>query len=98
MIGIGLGEEEELEVEEEEEQKGPDLKLASRRDMYSICQSVGLGESHVLFYFFDGSMMDLSVLLLTVYIFPAVFTFFAQCLYFTCSLHCFPFWSYLIKK
>uniref|UniRef100_A0A8C2ZF95 SPT6 homolog, histone chaperone and transcription elongation factor n=1 Tax=Cyclopterus lumpus TaxID=8103 RepID=A0A8C2ZF95_CYCLU len=35
---------EELEVEEEEEedQKGPDLKLASRRDMYSICQSVGL--------------------------------------------------------
>ncbi|XP_034062547.1 transcription elongation factor SPT6 [Gymnodraco acuticeps] len=37
------GEEEELEVEEEEEeQKGPDLKLASRRDMYSICQSVGL--------------------------------------------------------
>lgn len=38
-----VGEEEELEVEEEEEQKGPDLKLASRRDMYSICQSVGLG-------------------------------------------------------
>lgn len=38
-----LGEEEELEVKEEEEQKGPDLKLASRRDMYSICQSVGLG-------------------------------------------------------
>nr|XP_020473692.1 transcription elongation factor SPT6 [Monopterus albus] len=36
------GEEEPLEVEEEEEQKGPDLKLASRRDMYSICQSVGL--------------------------------------------------------
>uniref|UniRef100_A0A8C9XYT6 SPT6 homolog, histone chaperone and transcription elongation factor n=1 Tax=Sander lucioperca TaxID=283035 RepID=A0A8C9XYT6_SANLU len=33
---------EELEVEEEEEPKGPDLKLASRRDMYSICQSVGL--------------------------------------------------------
>uniref|UniRef100_G3QB56 SPT6 homolog, histone chaperone and transcription elongation factor n=1 Tax=Gasterosteus aculeatus aculeatus TaxID=481459 RepID=G3QB56_GASAC len=34
---------EELEIEEEEEeQKGPDLKLASRRDMYSICQSVGL--------------------------------------------------------
>uniref|UniRef100_A0A8C6KXY1 SPT6 homolog, histone chaperone and transcription elongation factor n=1 Tax=Nothobranchius furzeri TaxID=105023 RepID=A0A8C6KXY1_NOTFU len=30
------------DVEEEEEQKGPDLKLASRRDMYSICQSVGL--------------------------------------------------------
>ncbi|KAJ0061685.1 hypothetical protein NL108_005822, partial [Boleophthalmus pectinirostris] len=37
-----VGEEEELEVEEEEEQKGPDLKQASRRDMYSICQSVGL--------------------------------------------------------
>jgi len=31
------------EEEEEEEQKGPDLKLASRRDMYSICQSAGLG-------------------------------------------------------
>uniref|UniRef100_A0A8C7RHZ2 Transcription elongation factor SPT6 n=1 Tax=Oncorhynchus mykiss TaxID=8022 RepID=A0A8C7RHZ2_ONCMY len=36
------GEEEEVEVEVEEEQKGPDLKLASRRDMYSICQSAGL--------------------------------------------------------
>uniref|UniRef100_A0A8C9VR57 Transcription elongation factor SPT6 n=1 Tax=Scleropages formosus TaxID=113540 RepID=A0A8C9VR57_SCLFO len=36
---------EEAEVEEEEEEeetKGPDLKLASRRDMYSICQSAGL--------------------------------------------------------
>lgn len=43
MIGSSLGEEEELEVKQEEEQKGPDLKLASRRDMYSICQSVGLG-------------------------------------------------------
>lgn len=32
------------EEEEEEEQKGPDLKQASRRDMYSICQSAGLGE------------------------------------------------------
>uniref|UniRef100_A0A8K9WQD9 SPT6 homolog, histone chaperone and transcription elongation factor n=1 Tax=Oncorhynchus mykiss TaxID=8022 RepID=A0A8K9WQD9_ONCMY len=34
-----------IEVEEEEEveeEKGPDLKLASRRDMYSICQSAGL--------------------------------------------------------
>uniref|UniRef100_A0A673H877 Transcription elongation factor SPT6-like n=1 Tax=Sinocyclocheilus rhinocerous TaxID=307959 RepID=A0A673H877_9TELE len=30
------------EEEEEEEQKGPDLKQASRRDMYSICQSAGL--------------------------------------------------------
>ncbi|XP_051536488.1 transcription elongation factor SPT6 isoform X2 [Myxocyprinus asiaticus] len=37
------GEEAEVEEEEEEEeQKGPDLKLASRRDMYSICQSAGL--------------------------------------------------------
>ncbi|CAL8280696.1 unnamed protein product [Arctogadus glacialis] len=37
------GEEEEVEVEEDDEtQKGPDLKLASRRDMYSICQGVGL--------------------------------------------------------
>uniref|UniRef100_W5KF28 Transcription elongation factor SPT6 n=1 Tax=Astyanax mexicanus TaxID=7994 RepID=W5KF28_ASTMX len=32
----------EEEEEEEEEQKGPDLKQASRRDMYSICQSAGL--------------------------------------------------------
>ncbi|XP_069040225.1 transcription elongation factor SPT6 [Lepisosteus oculatus] len=32
----------EAEEQEEEEQKGPDLKLASRRDMYSICQSAGL--------------------------------------------------------
>lgn len=39
-----LGEEAEVEEEEEEEeQKGPDLKQASRRDMYSICQSAGLG-------------------------------------------------------
>uniref|UniRef100_A0A8C7RGQ5 Transcription elongation factor SPT6 n=1 Tax=Oncorhynchus mykiss TaxID=8022 RepID=A0A8C7RGQ5_ONCMY len=37
-----IKEEEEVEVEVEEEQKGPDLKLASRRDMYSICQSAGL--------------------------------------------------------
>lgn len=37
------GEEVELEVEEEEDEpKGPDLKLASRRDMYSICQNAGL--------------------------------------------------------
>lgn len=44
LLYASLGEEEELEIEEEEEeQKGPDLKLASRRDMYSICQSVGLG-------------------------------------------------------
>lgn len=46
FIGSSSGEEEELEVEQEEEQKGPDLKLASRRDMYSICQSVGLGWCH----------------------------------------------------
>lgn len=39
------GEEAEVEEEEEEEeeQKGPDLKQASRRDMYSICQAAGLG-------------------------------------------------------
>ncbi|KAG7262899.1 hypothetical protein CRUP_010545, partial [Coryphaenoides rupestris] len=36
-------EEEEPEEEEGEQQlKGPDLKLASRRDMYTICQSAGL--------------------------------------------------------
>ncbi|MGH0177772.1 UNVERIFIED_CONTAM: hypothetical protein FKN15_076140, partial [Acipenser sinensis] len=34
--------EEEEEEEEEEGRKGPDLKLASRRDMYSICQTAGL--------------------------------------------------------
>lgn len=45
LIGSLPGEEEEIEVEQEEEQKGPDLKLASRRDMYSICQSVGLGQA-----------------------------------------------------
>ncbi|XP_041097249.1 transcription elongation factor SPT6 isoform X2 [Polyodon spathula] len=33
---------EEEEEEEEEGRKGPDLKLASRRDMYSICQTAGL--------------------------------------------------------
>ena len=38
-------EEEEPEEEEGEQQlKGPDLKLASRRDMYTICQGAGLGE------------------------------------------------------
>ncbi|KAM3875493.1 transcription elongation factor SPT6-like [Diretmus argenteus] len=38
------GEKEREPEEEEEEQqiKGPDLKLASRRDMYSICQTAGL--------------------------------------------------------
>ncbi|XP_046876108.1 transcription elongation factor SPT6 isoform X1 [Hypomesus transpacificus] len=37
------GEEVEVEVEEEVVgPKGPDLKLASRRDMYSICQNAGL--------------------------------------------------------
>ncbi|CAB1348966.1 unnamed protein product [Coregonus sp. 'balchen'] len=39
------GNEQEVEEEEEEEEeqpKGPDLKLASRRDMYSICQGAGL--------------------------------------------------------
>lgn len=43
-VFVLLGEEAEVEEEEEEEeQKGPDLKQASRRDMYSICQSAGLG-------------------------------------------------------
>ena len=38
-------EEEEPEEEEGEQQlKGTDLKLASRRDMYTICQGAGLGE------------------------------------------------------
>uniref|UniRef100_A0A671TZC7 SPT6 homolog, histone chaperone and transcription elongation factor n=1 Tax=Sparus aurata TaxID=8175 RepID=A0A671TZC7_SPAAU len=37
-----VSEDGKMHVEQEEEQKGPDLKLASRRDMYSICQSVGL--------------------------------------------------------
>ncbi|KAL7976079.1 hypothetical protein Chor_009757 [Crotalus horridus] len=38
------GEEEEGEGEdgEDEEQKGPELKQASRRDMYTICQAAGL--------------------------------------------------------
>ncbi|XP_026576952.1 transcription elongation factor SPT6 [Pseudonaja textilis] len=38
------GEEEEGEGEdgEEDEQKGPELKQASRRDMYTICQTAGL--------------------------------------------------------
>ncbi|XP_071770742.1 transcription elongation factor SPT6-like [Centroberyx gerrardi] len=35
-------EQEQQEEEEERRLKGPDLKLASRRDMYSICQSAGL--------------------------------------------------------
>lgn len=47
-----------MEVEEEEEQKGPDLKLASRRDMYSICQSAGLGKSPLLI----SNMVSLSLL------------------------------------
>ena len=57
-----------MEVEVEEEQKGPDLKLASRRDMYSICQSAGLGKSPLLtsnmvsFYpYFIGHMLDFVV-------------------------------------
>lgn len=37
-----LGEGEEAE---DEEQRGPELKQASRRDMYTICQSAGLGKS-----------------------------------------------------
>lgn len=41
------------EEEEEEEQKGPDLKQASRRDMYSICQSAGLGVYILYLFFFE---------------------------------------------
>ncbi|XP_029441648.1 transcription elongation factor SPT6-like [Rhinatrema bivittatum] len=41
------GEEEEgegeTEEQDDEEQKGPELKQASRRDMYTICQNAGLG-------------------------------------------------------
>ena len=47
MSCLPLGLEQEPEEEEEEvvpQSKGPDLKLASRRDMNSICQSAGLGE------------------------------------------------------
>ncbi|XP_069471429.1 transcription elongation factor SPT6 [Ambystoma mexicanum] len=36
------GEGEEAEEPEDEEQKGPELKQASRRDMYAICQAAGL--------------------------------------------------------
>lgn len=35
----------EGEEAEDEEQRGPELKQASRRDMYTICQSAGLGKS-----------------------------------------------------
>lgn len=48
----------EEEEEEEEEQKGPDLKQASRRDMYSICQAAGLGvwlgwmSEFIFFYYY----------------------------------------------
>lgn len=33
------------EEAEDEEQRGPELKQASRRDMYTICQSAGLGDA-----------------------------------------------------
>ena len=33
------------EEAEDEEQRGPELKQASRRDMYTICKSAGLGKS-----------------------------------------------------
>ena len=35
----------EGEEAEDEEQRGPELKQASRRDMYTICQSAGLGKT-----------------------------------------------------
>jgi transcription elongation factor SPT6 len=38
----------EGEEAEDEEQRGPELKQASRRDMYTICQSAGLGTNHLL--------------------------------------------------
>lgn len=38
----------EGEEAEDEEQRGPELKQASRRDMYTICQSAGLGKNHLL--------------------------------------------------
>lgn len=38
----------EGEEAEDEEQRGPELKQASRRDMYTICQSAGLGKKHLL--------------------------------------------------
>lgn len=37
----------EGEEAEDEEQRGPELKQASRRDMYTICQSAGLGKSEL---------------------------------------------------
>ena len=49
------------EEEEVEEEKGPDLKLASRRDMYSICQSAGLGESPLTSRLFFCTEWDLSL-------------------------------------
>lgn len=41
-----LGEGEDVE---DEEQKGPELKQASRRDMYTICQTAGLGNDMFTF-------------------------------------------------
>lgn len=41
-------EEGEGEEAEDEEQRGPELKQASRRDMYTICQSARLGKNHLL--------------------------------------------------
>lgn len=37
----------EGEEAEDEEQRGPELKQASRRDMYTICQSAGLGKNQL---------------------------------------------------
>lgn len=38
----------EGEDAEDDEQKGPELKQASRRDMYTICQTAGLGKGCAL--------------------------------------------------
>lgn len=43
VLLIGEGED-----AEDDEQKGPELKQASRRDMYTICQTAGLGKSSAL--------------------------------------------------
>lgn len=43
VLPVGEGED-----VEDDEQKGPELKQASRRDMYTICQTAGLGKSSAL--------------------------------------------------
>lgn len=39
ILPVGEGED-----ADDDEQKGPELKQASRRDMYTICQTAGLGK------------------------------------------------------